>query len=110
MYVQGRGHSLPAELGGMRRLHTLVCEGCSSLSGAPLAGLPALATLSVCRLNRLTYVCDETCRDLALLPKVWHVAASVRTSCSSYLLMDLLAGIVHQLLQLTTDALSRQFP
>ena len=42
------------------------------MSGAPLAGLPALAMLRVCRLNRLTYVCDETCRDLALLPKVWH--------------------------------------
>ena len=54
----------------MQRLQTLVCEGCSSLSGTPLAGLPALTTLRVCRLNRLTYVCDDTCRDLALLPKV----------------------------------------
>ncbi len=56
----------------MQGLQTLVCEGCSSLSGTPLAGLPALTTLRVCRLNRLTYVCDDTCRDLALLPKVWH--------------------------------------
>ena len=94
----------------MRRLHTLVCEGCSSLSGTPLARLPALATLSVCRLNRLTYMCDETCRDLALLPKVWHIAASVLPSCPSYLLMDLLAGMLRQLLQLTWHVLSRQLP
>ena len=56
----------------MRGLTKLVCEGCSRLSGSPLAGLPALATLKVCHLNKLAYMCDETCHDLALLPKVQH--------------------------------------
>ena len=67
----------------MRALHTLVCEGCSSLSGTPLAGLPALTTLRICRLNRLTYVGDDTCRDLALLPKVWHAEALSRCVCNN---------------------------
>lgn len=62
-------------LTGMRRLSMLVCEGCSSLGAlplteSPLAGLSALTTLKVCHLNRMTYVSDETCRELALLPKV----------------------------------------
>ena len=68
-------------LRGMRRLSVLVCEGCSSLGAlppaeSPLAGLSALTTLKVCHLNRMTFVSDETCRDLALLPKVLSSSSS----------------------------------
>lgn len=74
VHLQGSAHghatSLPALLKGMCRLTTLACEGCSSLSEAPLAGLPLLASLKVCRLNKMTSVCDSTCRELAALTKV----------------------------------------
>ena len=68
--VQG-AKSLPAMLGTMRGLRRLVCEGCSSLSEASLAGLSTLTSLHACHFNRMTCVSDATCQELAQLPKVF---------------------------------------
>ena len=76
--MQGRLHGNPISLStfvkSMSKLTRLVCQGCSSLSPNPLAGLSALKGLTVCHLSNMPGVCDETCRELATLPKVSSMA------------------------------------
>lgn len=83
--MQGRLHgnpiSLPTFVKKMSKLTRLVCQGCSSLSPCPLAGLSALKGLTVCHLSNMPGVCDETCRELATLPKVSSLSSAKGTAC-----------------------------
>ena len=83
--MQGRLHgnprSLPTFVKNLSKLTRLVCQGCSSLSPCPLAGLSALKGLTVCHLSNMPGVCDETCRELATLPKVSSLSSAKGTAC-----------------------------